>query len=170
MRFSFYVYSTVILVTLVHRNDISGSMSGLLVFDIHSILATIEWRVSDYCLYRLGELSFMFLDFFMVMVLLYLSLCQTIRWIPLCNLSQTAIRSLFLKLICTFPGAFILSPPHNKITKMFIYFLNYPCVHVFIDVKYFIVVNIPRYRTLLTVYGDVWYAPIIWIGHETILF
>ena len=40
-RFNFALSSTVILVTLVQRNDISGSMEFLFLFSTHSIFATI---------------------------------------------------------------------------------------------------------------------------------
>ena len=54
-RFSFDFSFTVLLVTLVNRKYISGSISGLPPFDTHIRLSTIEYRVSDSCLYSLGK-------------------------------------------------------------------------------------------------------------------
>ena len=59
MRFSFTLSYTVLLVTLVHRNYISGSMAVFPFLVTQISLATIEYMVYDYCLSILFELSFM---------------------------------------------------------------------------------------------------------------
>ena len=52
--FTFSLLSTVLLVTLVHRNDIYDSISGLSLLSTHSTFATIECRLSAYFLFSLG--------------------------------------------------------------------------------------------------------------------
>ena len=42
---------------------------------------------------------------------------------------------------------------YGEFANTFWYHLNYHCVHLFINVWYFIVINIPSYRTLFTVSG-----------------
>ena len=63
--FNLAFYSTVILVTLVHRNDIDGSMLGISLFPTHISFATIECSVSAYCLSSLSEFLFMFCKTFL---------------------------------------------------------------------------------------------------------
>ena len=55
-------------------------------------------------------------------------------------------------------------------TKMFFCCLTYNCVKRFTNVLYFIVINIPSYCALLTVYGDFCYAPIVCMYHKTMRF
>ena len=59
-RFSFYLSSTMLLVTLMRRNNIAGSISGSPLFTNHSSFPTIYCRVYFSCLYSLGIFSFMF--------------------------------------------------------------------------------------------------------------
>ena len=48
MHFSLAFSYIVILVTLVHRNNINGLISGVSRFATHSISENIECRVSEY--------------------------------------------------------------------------------------------------------------------------
>ena len=48
---------------------------------------------------------------------------------------------------------------YGKFTKIFWYCLNSTFVHVFENMQYFVVVNIPRYCTLFTLYVAVCYIP-----------
>ena len=48
-RYSFDFSSTVLLVTLVHRNYIVDLIFGLPLFDTHGIFATMECRMYDSC-------------------------------------------------------------------------------------------------------------------------
>ena len=57
---SFSLSSLVILVNLVHSNDIYGSMLGLPLFANHSSFATIECRMSASFFYSIVKLSSMF--------------------------------------------------------------------------------------------------------------
>ena len=59
-RLSFALSYLVLLVTLVHRNNVAGSMSGLPLFATHSNFATMECRMSTYLLSSIMELSSMF--------------------------------------------------------------------------------------------------------------
>ena len=63
--------------------------------------------------------------------------------------------------LCVFPYFYL------EFTKMFSYFLNYLGVHFFINMRQFIVINIPSYCTILGVYVAVSYAYIILIVSKT---
>ena len=77
-RFSFNYSSTVLLVDLVHRSNIYGSMSGLPPFSTHSSFVTVECKASASCLSIFGELSLILCKpIFLVKILLHLD----IRWI-----------------------------------------------------------------------------------------
>ena len=57
---NFALSSLVLLVTLVHRNDMAGSISGLPQYTTHSNFATMEFRMSEYFFSSILELSSMF--------------------------------------------------------------------------------------------------------------
>ena len=59
-RLNLALFSLVLLVTLVHRDDIAVSMSGLSLFVTHSSFANIECRMSAYFFSGIVEISSIF--------------------------------------------------------------------------------------------------------------
>ena len=59
---------------------------------------------------------------------------------------------------------------YGDLTQMFGYCLNYIDVKFFINVKHFIVINVPIYCILLSVYDAVCYVFIIWMDSEPVGF
>ena len=108
---NFSLSSFVLVVTLVQRNYIAGSMSGLLLFATHSNFATMEWKMSAYFLSRLVELSstfcrtFIFGDYILVLIS-----SPKNQFITQCNPSQIKIISHLLINLCPFPGTCVYSP------------------------------------------------------------
>ena len=104
-RFSFDFTSKVIFVTLVHRNNTPGSISGFPPFPpivflwLYSVgffllIAYPVWV--NFNLFFVNPIK-------MVMILLHPELLHMMLWIPPCNTSWTLILSCFLKNICPFP-------------------------------------------------------------------
>ena len=56
-RLNFSLYSLVLLVTILRRNNMAGSMSGLPLFSTHSNFATMELNMSASFFSSLVELS-----------------------------------------------------------------------------------------------------------------
>ena len=68
-HFIFPLYFLVLCVTLLYRNNMEGSMPGLLVYANHSNFATMEWKMSTYFFSSLVEISSTFCrPFFLVMI------------------------------------------------------------------------------------------------------
>ena len=57
---NFSLSSLVILVDLVHRKDMAGSILGFTLYDTHSNFATMEWKMYAYLFSSLVELSSIF--------------------------------------------------------------------------------------------------------------
>ena len=63
-RLNVALSSLVLLDTLVHRNNMAGSMLGLTLFTTHINFVTMEWKMSAFFFYSILELSSMFCRLF----------------------------------------------------------------------------------------------------------
>ena len=59
-RLNVALSSLVLLVTLVHRNNMTGSMLGLPLFSTHSNIATMKWKMYVSFFSILVEISYIF--------------------------------------------------------------------------------------------------------------
>ena len=96
-RFDFPLSSTVILVTLVRRKYITGSMSGIPFSFTHSSFVAIKCSVSTSCLSNIGEFSFKFLKLSYMVMIPFHTFRWIVQWIHIYNPSWTVILSRSIK-------------------------------------------------------------------------